>query len=97
MKKDLDLNQKLRQAKTLIKKNAKHFSFLAIIIVLLVYIFQVWQISSLSTAEPSPQDISVIPNNVPHIDQKAIDQVQSLEQSSSQVHALFNSARNNPF
>ncbi len=97
MKTDLDLKSTVKKARLFIKNNAKHSSFVAILIVLLCYIFLVSQISSLSTAEPAESDSTAAKNNFPHIDQKAIGQIQALEQSNTQIHALFNSARNNPF
>jgi len=76
----------------------RHFSFITIIFILLVYLLTVWRISQLSSAEPSVIDQNPIEiTSVPKVDQKAINQVLLLENSSPQVHSLFNAARNNPF
>lgn len=76
----------------------KHMSFIIIILVLLVYLFTVFRISQFSNAEPSTEaQSSSEVASTPKIDQKAIDQVQQLENNSPQVHSLLNQARNNPF
>lgn len=76
-----------------------HAAFAAIIVVLIIYLLVVWHVSSLATAEPTPDQTSTADASsaVPKIDNKAIQQIQSLEQNSAQVQALFNQARNNPF
>jgi hypothetical protein len=95
----LNLNIKNLQTKLsrLLKKLALHASFAAIIATLLIYILVVWRISSLATAEPSSSDEAAASTQIPKIDQKAINQIQALEQSSTEVHSLFTEARNNPF
>lgn len=79
------------------KKYSKHTVFGAILIVLLVYIFVVFRINDLSKAEPSPDQTTNAANLIPKVNQKAINQIQSLEQNNTQVHSLFEQARNNPF
>ncbi|HCM51911.1 TPA: hypothetical protein DIS56_02140 [Candidatus Saccharibacteria bacterium] len=78
---------------------SKHGSFMAILFVLLIYLFIVWRISALAAAEPEIEaiDAALTSSAVPKIDSKAIEQIQQLEQNSPQVQALFNQARNNPF
>jgi len=98
MNKDLDIKSLKDKLANLWPKLAKHASFAAVMFILLIYIFTVWKISRLATAEPSSEDQSSAEiTAVPKVDQKAINQVQSLENSSPQVHSLFNTARNNPF
>ncbi len=101
MKQDIKLNlpalkAKLRRLTPLINK---HGAFALILLVLLIYLFLVWRISSLASAEPDDVavDTALTSSAVPKIDNKAIEQIQNLEQNSSQVQALFNQARNNPF
>jgi hypothetical protein len=65
--------------------------------VLLAYILVVIQISQLSNAEPDPSRQAAASTKIPKVDQNAINQIQKLEQSNTEVHALFNQARNNPF
>jgi predicted PurR-regulated permease PerM len=80
-----------------IRKYAKHAAFGAILVVLLVYILVVFKINSLAKAEPGPDQSAQAANLIPKVNQKAVDQIQSLEQSNTQIHSLFESARNNPF
>lgn len=89
-----DLKQQLDKYLRLVKQ---HISFAAILAVLLAYIIVVWQISHLATADPDPSSQAAAATRIPKIDQKAINQIQSLEQSNTEVKALFNQARNNPF
>lgn len=72
-------------------------TFIAIIAVLLVYVGVVWKISGLAIADP-PADTAPPPGTqIPKIDKKSIEQITQLEESNSEVKALFNEARNNPF
>jgi hypothetical protein len=100
-KKDLnfDLKVLLPRLKKLWQKLSKHLSFVVTMVVLLVYLIVVWHIRALATAEPSQeaQDEALISTKIPKIDQKAINQIQSLESNSPAVQSLFNEARNNPF
>jgi hypothetical protein len=79
------------------KRFGKHVIFAAILAVLLVYLLLVFRISSLAKAEPSPDQEVEVGNSIPKVDPKAVNQIQSLEQTNTQVHALFEQARNNPF
>lgn len=96
---DLDLKKILPKTKKLWQKFTAHLSFIASMAVLLIYIFVVWQIRGLVATEPSPEDesLALSSTNIPKIDKSAIQQIQSLEQTSPQVRSLFNEARNNPF
>lgn len=98
MSKDLKLS--LGSIKSKVQKAfpklVKHGSFIAIIVVLVIYLFVVWRISSLAGAEPPATD-DVAAASIPKVDKKAIEQIQSLAQSNKQVESFFNSARNNPF
>ena len=96
--KDLNLSAIKTKFSAYVPIVSKHISFIAIIFILLVYIFTVFKICQLSNAEPSLEDQSSAEvTSVPRVDQKAINQVQQLENNSPQVHSLFNQARNNPF
>lgn len=101
MSKDLnfDLKTLMPKLKQLWQKISKHLSFIVTLLVLLVYLYVVWHIRTIATAEPSQeaQDATLISTKVPKIDQAAISQIQSLEQNSPEVHSLFDKARNNPF
>lgn len=73
--------------------------FIAIMAVLLVYVFAVWKISQLVAAEPTPEalDAALSETSIPKVNSQAIKQIQSLEESSKEVKSLFDKARNNPF
>ena len=98
MSKEIDFSKVKKKAAALLPRLLKHSSFIVIIFVLFVYLFTVWRISQLATAEPSPDAQSTAEvTSVPKVDQKAINQVLNLENNSPQVHSLFNDVRNNPF
>jgi len=98
MKKDISFASIKIKLQAALPKIYQHVNFAAVIIILLVFIFTVWRISQLASAEPSPdQEGTSDVTNVPKVDPKALSQVTQLENNSPQVHALFNQARNNPF
>ena len=97
MTNNLDLNSIKKQAAKFIKVESRHSAFLGIMIVLIAYLFVVWQISKLATAEPSSDETALAETHIPKVDKQAINQIQSLEQNNTDIHSLFDSARNNPF
>ncbi len=99
MNKGIDLNSLNIRARLskFAKTYSKHAVFVAVLLVLLMYIFVVFKINDLSKAEPSASQTSNAANLIPKVNQKAISQIQSLEQSNTQVHSIFEQARNNPF
>ncbi|HVO86664.1 MAG TPA: hypothetical protein VMT23_02960 [Candidatus Binatia bacterium] len=97
MKTDIDIKSIKLGLEAFAKKASRHISFAATITVLLAYILVVWQISKLSTAEPSHEAETNAQTQIPGVDQTAINQIKTLEQNNTQVHSLFESARNNPF
>lgn len=86
----------LAKSKKLLPVLAKHASFIVVLVILIVYLFVVWRISQLAGAEPPAAD-NVAAAAIPRVDKNAINQIQALEKSSTEVHSLFNSARKNPF
>jgi hypothetical protein len=96
-----DISLKSLNPKALINKVAKkygrHAVFATILFVLLAYIFVVFRISQLSNTEPTPDQKSSNPLAIPQVDQQAIKHIQSLEDNNTQLHSLFQQARNNPF
>lgn len=98
MKNDINLSSIKEKVAVVISLLIKHISFVAIIFILSIFLISVYRISQLATADPTPDQQSTAEiTSVPKVDQKAINQVLQLENSSPQVHALFNDARNNPF
>jgi len=87
------------QLKKLYQRSSKHLAFAAILVVLLIYVFMVWRISQLTAAEPLPEaeSAALAQTAIPKVDKKAVERILTLEQSSSELHSLFNEARNNPF
>lgn len=78
----------------------RRYSFLIFLVfVAALYGFLLFRISSLDSQQPSTDAVSsqVKAAKIPHIDQKVVDQLQSLQDNSVSVKALFNQARNNPF
>ena len=92
-----DLKGFVAKVKKLLPALVKHAPFIAIILVLLIYLFVVWRISQLAGAEPPADQGTVSVGSIPKVDKNAINQIQALEKSNTEVHSLFNSARNNPF
>lgn len=68
---------------------------LFILLVIIVYAFVAWRISVLQNAQP--KSVSSQIQTTTHIDQATISKIQQLQQTSSNVNALFNQARQNPF
>lgn len=99
MSKDLSLKSinVIPRLKKLATKYSKHAVFACLILILLVYVFVVFRINSLANAEPSPDQEQVVTTSVPHIDPNAVKQIQNLESNNTDVHSLFEQARNNPF
>ena len=78
-------------------KYGQHIAFGSILLVLLIYVFVVLKINTLANAEPGADQENVVTASIPKIDGNAINQIQSLENNNTQVHSLFEQARNNPF
>lgn len=99
MKIDLNLNSLVAILKKYYSKLAKHGVFLAVLTVLIAYVLVVWQISNLTNSEVSENDVTAAEtaNNIPKVNKTAVKQIQSLEQSNTNVQSLFDTARNNPF
>lgn len=99
MSKQIDINAYLAKIKKFKIIFFRHSGFVAILIILFIYLFTVWRISTLATAEPtnSAENAALATTNIPRVDKNAVNQIQSLEKSNVQIQSLFNSARNNPF
>lgn len=96
-RRNIDLKAIQKRITKFSKAESKHAAFLGILIVLLMYVAMVWKISGLATAEPSSDDTAIVQSKIPKVDKKAVNQILNLEQNNTQVHSLFNQARNNPF
>lgn len=80
-----------------VKRFGKHAVFAAILLILLCYLFLAFKISALAKAEPGADQEVTVTTSIPRVDKNAVNQIQSLEQNNTQIHSLFESARNNPF
>src|SRR3989344_2591257 len=98
MSKDIHFNLKSITAKgrKALPLLAKHTSFIAVLVVLIIYLFVVWKISQLAGAEPSVAEDSAAAAAIPKVDKNAIKQIEALEQSNTEIHSLFDAARKNP-
>lgn len=79
---------------------ARRYSLPAFIIfVILIYGIIIFRIQTLSSQQPTDEQVSsqVQASGTPHIDQSVVRQLQTLQDNSVNVQALFNQARNNPF
>ena len=94
---NIDIKSLVAKVKKMLPALVKHTSFIAVLLILIVYLFSVWRISQLAEAEPIPDQQTTVLTQIPKSDEKAIQQIQALEQSNTEVKSLFNSARNNPF
>jgi nitrate reductase NapE component len=70
---------------------------LFLLLVVGVYGFIVWRISTLQQVQPNLDAVSSKLQASTHIDQATITKVKQLQDNSVNVNALFNKARNNPF
>lgn len=85
---------------SIIAKRVKPYALLIFLLfVASLYGFVLFRINSLNNAQPSADAVSsqVKAAKLPHIDQATISQLQSLQDHSVSVQALFSQARNNPF
>lgn len=64
-----------------------------------LYGFVVFRVSTLNNTQPTTDAVSaqVKAAQIPHIDQNVVKQLQSLQDNSVNVKALFNQERSNPF
>jgi len=92
--KNLNIKSTINRIKKLAKLESKHAAFIAIIFVLLTYVFLVWRIGSYTTAEPT---ITEAVNKIPSIDKNAIKNIEELQKNNPDIKAFFNEARKDPF
>lgn len=76
------------------------YSLIAFLVLVgLIYGFLMLRINALGSMEPSESDVTsqVKAAKVPYIDQDVVKQLQSLQDNSVSIQALFDQARSNPF
>lgn len=79
----------------------KFLRFRSIIFIAFVAIIYAWvliEINNLSNVEPNPADVSSAQKiAIPKLDQSTVNKIESLQDNSVQVKALFDKARTTPF
>lgn len=81
------------------RKLRRYSLIMFLVLVGCVYGFILWRANSLNSVQPSADAVSsqVKAARLPHIDQSVVNQLQSLQDNSVNVQALFDQERNNPF
>jgi hypothetical protein len=77
----------------------RYAAIMFFVLVAAVYGFVLLQINTLGNAQPSDSDISAQSKStaIPNIDPKVIQQIQALQDNSTNVQTLFEQARDSPF
>jgi hypothetical protein len=82
-----------------IQKARRYRVIIFIVVIVMVYSFLVFRINTLANGEPSDSDVDAKLQTAKQlkVDSATIQKIQQLQDNSSEVKALFNQARNNPF
>jgi hypothetical protein len=98
-KEKVDFQQILARAKRSLPLVQRYSVPAFIVFVVLIYGIVIFRIQTLSAKQPTDEQVSsqVQASGIPHIDQSVVKQLQTLQDNSVNVQALFNQARNNPF
>ena len=93
------IKERLRQIIALLVKLRRYSLVAFLVFVALIYGYLLLSINNLSNVEPTDTAITeqVKAAKVPRIDEDVVKQLQSLQDNSVNVQALFNEARSNPF
>ena len=96
---EIDLKAIGPMARNAANATLRYTGIMFFVLVAAVYGFVLFRINTLSTAQPTNDDISAQTKTtaVPNIDPKVVQQIQALKDNSSNVQTLFEQARNNPF
>lgn len=99
MSKDLDFHGLSAKLAGAVGKLRRYSLLLFVVFVAAVYAFVLLRVHSLGSAEPSQQDVTsqVQAARTPRINQTVVQQLESLQDNSVNVHSLFDQARSNPF
>jgi hypothetical protein len=95
----LSPQEMLNKVRDHVKRLQPYSLFIFLIFVAALYGFVLLRVHNLNAAEPSPDAVSsqVKAAQIPRIDPAVVQQLQSLQNNSVSVQALFNQARSNPF
>ena len=99
MSKNLNIKSIAALSVTWLQKMRQYLPLIFIVALLGLYGFLVFQINSVTSAEPTDDAITEKLQTVqrPKIDQATIDKLQLLQDNSTEVQTLFKQARDNPF
>ena len=97
--KDLNISSLSEKLSDALPRLKRYIPLAFLIVVVGLYGFIVYRVNTLNSAEPSTEDVTAQSKTaqVPHIDPSLIQQLQSLQNNSTSVKALFDAARDNPF
>lgn len=98
-KEKFDLRSVLDKATERLQIVRRYGFVIFLVFVAALYGFVMYRISSFNNEQPTSDAVSsqVKAAQIPHIDQSVVNQLQSLQDNSVNVKALFNQERNNPF
>lgn len=98
---DIDLKAIVPMLRKALLATLRYGGLLFFVLVAGVYSFVVFRINDLSNAQPTDSDISTTAQSkttaIPNIDPAVVQQLQDLKDNSTNVQALFDQARSNPF
>lgn len=96
---NFDLISITKKLSALEHKLLRYLVFVFALVFLIIYSFLVFRINSLSSLEPTEDQVTekLQSTGRPKIDQSVINQIQQLQDNSVEVKTLFQEARNNPF
>ena len=99
--KNKDLNLNVGNLSAAVKRKTQKLSsykaFIFFLIAAALYGFIVWRINVYSNTPANQSEVSAQTSVQPHIDQATVEKIQSLQDNSVSVQALFDQARQNPF
>lgn len=93
----LNLSDLPAQLSGISRKVGAYKVFLFFLAVAALYGFIVWRINAFSNTPASQSEQTAQTVAQPHIDQATVAKIQSLQDNSVNVQALFDAARQNPF
>lgn len=95
----LDVKDILPKLKPLLQKLQQYLGFIIVLLVLSMFVFVVLRIRHYASLQPSQTaiDEKLQALQRTRIDQDAIDKIEKLEGTNTDIKALFDQARDNPF
>lgn len=94
---NLNLDTFTKPLGVFVRRANMYKAFIFFLAVAALYGFIIWRVNVFSNAPPSTSEVAAQTSAQPRIDKATIDKIQSLQDNSVSVQALFNQARDNPF